>query len=442
MYRDAVRKLMEWKKSEKHRPLIIRGARQVGKTWLMKEFGRREYEKVAYVSFDNNPRLDSLFKSGMDVRKLVDGLNIEVGFNIDPQNTLLIFDEIQENHFALTSLKYFNENAPEYDIIAAGSLLGVSHHKGTGFPVGKVEYLNLYPLSFREFLRALGEKQLLKIIDENNFEMQRVFKGEIVNLLRRYCYVGGMPRAVESFAEKRDYNIVRKIQKNILMDYEEDFSKHIPPEQVERTRLLWNAIPSQLIKENKKCVYGKIKQGARAKDFEIALNWLIDAGLVHKVLRVSEPKMPLKAYEDNSCYKLFLLDVGLLAAMTDLNAQSLLENDKLFNDYNGALTEQYVLQSLMSLDCLPIFYWASNRAELDFIIQVRNQIIPIEAKATINLQAKSLKSFRQKYAPKFSVRTSLADFEKNDGLFNIPLFDIRNIESVIFREETKVNHAT
>ena len=431
MYRYAINNLIEWKNSPNHMPLIIKGARQVGKTWLMKEFGKTQYKKVAYISFDSNPRLDTLFQKDLDVKRLLDGLNIEVGFNITPKDTLIIFDEIQENPLALTSLKYFCENAPEYDIVAAGSLLGVAHHKGTGFPVGKVEYLNLYPLSFKEFLLAMNENQILELIDKNNFEMQKVFKERIIDLLRRYCYVGGMPKAVLSFAQKQDYNLVRKIQKNILDDYESDFSKHISPEQVERTRLLWNAIPSQLVKENKKCVYGKIKQGARAKDFEIALNWLIDSGLVHKVSRVSEPNMPLKAFEDVSAYKLFLLDVGLLGAMNDLDPRSLLENDKLFNDYNGAITEQYVLQEFKTLGDLPTFYWASNRAELDFLIQYQNNIIPVEVKATINLQAKSLKSFRQKYEPKISIRTSLADYEENIGLFNIPLYDIENVKEII-----------
>ena len=431
MYRYAINNLIEWKNSPNHMPLIIKGARQVGKTWLMKEFGKTQYKKVAYISFDSNPRLDTLFQKDLDVKRLLDGLNIEVGFNITPKDTLIIFDEIQENPLALTSLKYFCENAPEYDIVAAGSLLGVAHHKGTGFPVGKVEYLNLYPLLFKEFLLAMNENQILELIDKNNFEMQKVFKERIIDLLRRYCYVGGMPKAVLSFAQKQDYNLVRKIQKNILDDYESDFSKHISPEQVERTRLLWNAIPSQLVKENKKCVYGKIKQGARAKDFEIALNWLIDSGLVHKVSRVSEPNMPLKAFEDVSAYKLFLLDVGLLGAMNDLDPRSLLENDKLFNDYNGAITEQYVLQEFKTLGDLPTFYWASNRAELDFLIQYQNNIIPVEAKATINLQAKSLKSFRQKFNPKISIRTSLADFEENNGLFNIPLYDIENVKGII-----------
>ena len=431
MYRYAINNLIEWKNSPNHMPLIIKGARQVGKTWLMKEFGKTQYKKVAYISFDSNPRLATLFQKDLDVKRLLDGLNIEVGFNITPKDTLIIFDEIQENPLALTSLKYFCENAPEYDIVAAGSLLGVAHHKGTGFPVGKVEYLNLYPLSFKEFLLAMNENQILELIDKNNFEMQKVFKERIIDLLRRYCYVGGMPNAVLSFEQKQDYNLVRKIQKNILDDYESDFSKHISPEQVERTRLLWNAIPSQLVKENKKCVYGKIKQGARAKDFEIALNWLIDSGLVHKVSRVSEPNMPLKAFEDVSAYKLFLLDVGLLGAMNDLDPRSLLENDKLFNDYNGAITEQYVLQEFKTLGDLPTFYWASNRAELDFLIQYQNNIIPVEAKATINLQAKSLKSFRQKFNPKISIRTSLADFEENNGLFNIPLYDIENVKGII-----------
>lgn len=431
MYRYAINDLIAWKNSPNHMPLIIKGARQVGKTWIMQEFGKTQYKKVAYISFDSNPRLDTLFQKDLNVKRLLDGLNIEVGFNITPKDTLIIFDEIQENPLALTSLKYFSENASEYDIVAAGSLLGVAHHKGTGFPVGKVEYLNLYPLSFKEFLLAMNENQILEIIDKNDFEMQKVFKERIIDLLRRYCYVGGMPKAVLSFSEKQDYNLVRKIQKNILDDYEGDFSKHIPPEQVERTRLLWNAIPSQLVKENKKCVYGKIKQGARAKDFEIALNWLIDSGLVHKVSRVTEPNMPLKAYEDVSAYKLFLLDVGLLGAMNDLDSRSLLENDKLFNDYNGAVTEQYVLQEFKTLGNLPVFYWASNRAELDFLIQYKNNIIPVEAKATINLQAKSLKSFRQKYEPKISIRTSLADYEENTGLFNIPLYDIENLNGII-----------
>lgn len=431
MYRYAINDLIAWKNSPNHMPLIIKGARQVGKTWLMQEFGKTQYEKVAYISFDSNPRLDTLFKKDLNVKRLIDGLNIEVGFNITPKDTLIIFDEIQENPLVLTSLKYFCENAPEYDIVAAGSLLGVAHHSGTGFPVGKVEYLNLYPLSFKEFLLAMNENQILEIIDKNDFEMQKVFKERIIDLLRRYCYVGGMPNAVLSFTQEQDYNLVRKIQRNILSDYEGDFSKHIPPEQVERTRLLWNAIPSQLVKENKKCVYGKIKQGARAKDFEIALNWLIDSGLVHKVSRVTEPNMPLKAYEDVSAYKLFLLDVGLLGAMNDLDSRSLLENDKLFNDYNGAVTEQYVLQEFKTIGELPVFYWASNRAELDFLIQYQNNIIPVEAKATINLQAKSLKSFRQKYEPKISIRTSLADYEENSGLFNIPLYDIENVKEII-----------
>ena len=431
MYRYAINDLIAWKNSPNHMPLIIKGARQVGKTWLMQEFGKTQYEKVAYISFDSNPRLDTLFRKDFNIKRLIDGLNIEVGFNITPKNTLIIFDEIQENPLALTSLKYFCENAPEYDIVAAGSLLGVAHHKGTGFPVGKVEYLNLYPLSFKEFLLAMNENQILGIIDKNDFEMQKVFKERIIDLLRRYCYVGGMPKAVLSFSQEQDYNLVRKIQKNILSDYESDFSKHIPPEQVERTRLLWNAIPSQLVKENKKCVYGKIKQGARAKDFEIALNWLINSGLVHKVSRVTEPNMPLKAFEDVSAYKLFLLDVGLLGVMNNLDSRSLLENDKLFNDYNGAVTEQYVLQEFKTIGDLPVFYWASNRAELDFLIQYQNNIIPVEAKATINLQAKSLKSFRQKYEPKISIRTSLADYKENIGLFNIPLYDIENLKEII-----------
>lgn len=386
---------------------------------------------MAYFSFDTNTRLSSLFEKDLDVKRLLEGLSIEAGFNITPKDTLIIFDEIQENPLAITSLKYFNENAKEYDIIAAGSLLGVANHKGTGFPVGKVEYLNLFPLSFEEFLHALKETKLLEIIINNDFKMQQIFKDKLITLLRKYCYVGGMPKAILSFIDNQDYNLVRTIQKNILNDYENDFSKHIPKEQIERTRLLWNAIPSQLVKENKKCIYGKIKEGARAKDFEIALNWLIDASLVHKVSRVSIPNMPLKAFEDVSSYKLFLLDIGLLSAMNELDPRSLLENDKLFNDYNGALTEQYVLQEFKTLNSFPIFYWSNNRAKIDFLIQCKNNIIPIEVKATINLQAKSLKSYREKFSPKISIRTSLADYKENNGLINLPLYDIENLEKII-----------
>lgn len=386
---------------------------------------------MAYFSFDTNTRLSSLFEKDLDVKRLLEGLSIEAGFNITPKDTLIIFDEIQENPLAITSLKYFNENAKEYDIIAAGSLLGVANHKGTGFSVGKVEYLNLFPLSFEEFLHALNETKLLEIIINNDFKMQQIFKDKLITLLRKYCYVGGMPKAILSFIDNQDYNLVRTIQKNILNDYENDFSKHIPKEQIERTRLLWNAIPSQLVKENKKCIYGKIKEGARAKDFEIALNWLIDASLVHKVSRVSIPNMPLKAFEDVSSYKLFLLDIGLLSAMNELDPRSLLENDKLFNDYNGALTEQYVLQEFKTLNSFPIFYWSNNRAKIDFLIQCKNNIIPIEVKATINLQAKSLKSYREKFSPKISIRTSLADYKENNGLINLPLYDIENLEKII-----------
>lgn len=431
MYRNAIQDLIQWKNNPQRLPLIIKGARQVGKTWLMKEFGRKEYKQVAYVSFDNNPRLKILFESDFDTMHLIEGLGIEVGFKITPHDTLIILDEIQENPLAITSLKYFAENAPEYDIITAGSLLGVSHHEGSGFPVGKVETLELRPLSFKEFLLAIQENTILETLENNNFAMLAIFKDKIIDLLRKYCYIGGMPRVVAEYAKTQDYQMVRKIQKNILNDYEQDFSKHIPLEYVEKTRLLWNAIPSQLIKENKKCVYGQIKTGARAKDFEISLAWLINAGLVHKISRITEPKMPLKAYEDMNTFKLFMLDTGLLCAMTDLNLKSLLENEKLFNDYNGAVTEQYVLQEFKTLKDFPIFYWSSNRAELDFIIQYENEIIPIEVKATTNLQAKSLKSYREKFHPNFAVRTSLSNYEKNQQLFNIPLFSISNICKIL-----------
>ena len=431
MYRFAINSLIKWKNSQNHKPLILEGARQVGKTWLMKEFGKTQYKKVAYISFDNNPSLCAAFEEDLNINRLIEALNIEAGFKITPNDTLIIFDEIQECPLAITSLKYFNENAPQYDIIAAGSLLGVAYHKGTGFPVGKVEFLKLNPLNFQEFLLAYGEDMLYRAIQRNNFETLKLFRNKLIDLLRRYCYIGGMPKIVESFCKNRDFNQVRKLQKDILKSYDNDFSKHVPNNYIERTRLLWNAIPSQLIKENKKCVYGKIKEGARAKDFEISLNWLINSGLVNKISKVTEPKMPLKAYEEPSSYKLFLLDVGLLGAMTDLDVKSLLKNDKLFNDYNGALTEQYVLQELKSAGNFPIFYWTNNKSEIDFILQYKDKIIPIEAKATINLQAKSLKVYMEKYNPEIAIRTSLSDYKVNKSLYDIPLYAIGNMENTL-----------
>ncbi|KKP40227.1 MAG: hypothetical protein UR30_C0005G0008 [Candidatus Peregrinibacteria bacterium GW2011_GWC2_33_13] len=437
MQRKAINQLIEWKNRNKKKPLVITGARQVGKTWLMKEFGKTEYKNFAYINFDSNERMIRLFSSDMDIKRLITGLEIEADSKIIPEETLIIFDEIQECPKALTSLKYFYENAPEYNIVSAGSMLGVALHSGTSFPVGKVEFMELYPISFFEFLKALGENDLLKLIDNLDFELIKTFKDKYINLLRQYYFIGGMPEVVANFVQARDFKEVRAIQKNILMSYEQDFSKHIPHATVPKLRMLWNSIPSQLSKENKKFIYGLIRHGARAREYETALTWLCDCGLVYKINRINKPSLPLIAYEDIGAFKLFISDVGLLSAMTELDVKTLLEGNKIFEEFKGALTEQYVLQQLKTVKDLPVYYWTSDKgdAELDFIIQIDSKIVPIEAKASTNLQAKSLKSYRAKFEPKISVRTSTADYKKEDGLYDIPLYLLETSQKIIQRND-------
>jgi len=429
MQRKNIEKLIEWKNRKNKKPLVIKGARQVGKTWLMKEFGRTMYKNVAYINFENNEKMIRLFSEDMDIKRIITGLEIASASKINPNETLLIFDEIQECPKALTSLKYFYENAPEYNIVAAGSMLGVALHKGTSFPVGKVEFMELYPLSFFEFLEAIGKEDLLGLIEKQEFELIKTFKDKYINLLRQYYYIGGMPEVVDNFVKNQDFKKARAIQKNILMSYEQDFSKHIPHTTIPKLRMLWNSIPSQLAKQNKKFIYGLIKKGARAKEYETALMWLCDCGLVYKTNKVNKPGLPLISYEDIGAFKLFLSDVGLLSAMSDLDAMTLLEGDKIFEEFKGALTEQYVLQQLKTVNDLSIYYWTNDAgsSELDFIIQMNREVIPIEAKSTTNLQAKSLKIYREKYEPKISIRTSLADYKEEDGLYNIPLYLIEAV---------------
>lgn len=426
MIRTAMLELEKWKAKKRRKPLIIRGARQVGKTWLMKEFGAAAYKNVVYINFDNNERMKKLFEGSLEVERLITGLELYAGHKIDAGNTLLIFDEVQEVPKALTSLKYFNEDAPQYQIICAGSLLGVALHQGTSFPVGKVEFLDLYPLSFFEFMMAMGKGQYAELLQKGDFEMAATFKQEYVDLLKHYYYVGGMPEAVLNFSENKDFNEARDIQRRILDAYEQDFSKHAPNEAVPRIRMLWNSIPAQLTKENKKFIYGLIKEGARAKEYELALLWLIDCGLVHKVHRVAVPNLPLKAYEDLKAFKLFFLDVGLLSCMTGLRQSVLLDGNELFKEFKGALTEQYVLQQLKTLKGLETYYWTADKgtAEVDFVIDTGSDIIPVEVKAEVNLQAKSLKVYREKFKPKVSVRTSMADYKKEDWLVNLPLWAV------------------
>ena len=430
MYRTAIEQLIEWKANERRKPLIIRGARQVGKTWLMKEFGDSSYEKVVYVNFDNNEQMRNLFEGSLEISRLITGLELYAGHKIDSDNTLLIFDEVQEVPKALTSLKYFNEQAPQYQIICAGSLLGVALHEGTSFPVGKIEFMDLYPLSFVEFMIAMNKSQYVDLLQDGNFDMAVTFKQDFIDILKYYYYVGGMPEAVQAFVDSRDFNEVREIQQNILTAYEQDFSKHAPNETVPRIRMLWNSIAAQLAKENKKFIYGLIKEGARAKEFELALLWLTDCGLVHKIHRESAPNLPLKAYEDLKAFKLFLVDIGLLSCMVGLQQKVLLDGNELFKEFKGALTEQYVLQQLKTIKGLNVYYWTAERgsAEVDFIIDNGSNVIPIEVKAEQNLKAKSLKVYQEKYQPKIAVRTSMADYKKEERLLNLPLWAISKIK--------------
>ena len=426
MYRTAMRDLLEWKNSVTRKPLIIRGARQVGKTWLMKEFGDNHFISCVYVNFDNNQRMKELFSGDFEIARIIMGLELYAGRKVDPANTLLIFDEIQEQPGALTSLKYFFENAPEYYILCTGSLLGVALHQGTSFPVGKVEFLDLHPMSYLEFLMACGKERFAELISSCDFEMITTFKQEYIDTLKQYYYVGCMPEVVLHFSQYKDFAYVRKIQEQILAAYEQDFSKHAPNEIVPRIRMLWNSIPAQLAKENKKFIYGIVKEGTRAKDYELALLWLSDCGLVHKVHRITAPRLPLNAYEDTKAFKLFLVDVGLLACMTRLRADTLLDGNDLFKEFKGALTEQYVLQQLKTIKGIKPYYWTNDRnsAEIDFIIDDGRDIIPLEVKAEVNLQAKSLKVFREKFTPKTAIRSSMADYKSYDGLVDLPLYVI------------------
>lgn len=433
MYREKFEDLITWKNSKNKQPLIIRGARQVGKTWLMKEFGKTNYKNVAYIHFDNNSRMEELFKGDLVPSKIIEGLQIETGVKIEPKETLIIFDEIQEVPRALTSLKYFQEESPEYDIIAAGSLLGVALHNGTSFPVGKVQFLDLYPLNYKEFLKALGEEELLQLLQKKDFELIKVFKTKFIDTLKQYYFVGGMPEVVDNFVQNRDYKQVREIQNKILYSYEQDFSKHAPNDIVPKLRLLWNNIPSQLAKENKKFIYGLIRQGARAREFELAMMWLIDCGLVYSVSRVSKPDLPLAAYQDFNSFKLFIVDTGILGAMTGISEKTLLEGNNIFTEFKGALTEQFVLQQLKSMKDISIFYWSAEKstAEIDFIIQSENKIIPIEVKAEENLQAKSLKTFYEKYNNPNCIRTSMSDYREQKWIKNIPLYYVNELLNLI-----------
>ena len=427
--------LLNWKNSTERKPLILQGARQVGKTYIVNYFAGKEYTGSVYCNFEKDSGLHDFFHD-LSPASILRKLSIYKRREIIPGHTLIIFDEIQACPEAITSLKYFNEEANDYHIIALGSLLGVSVNRGNfSFPVGKVQFMTLYPLDFEEYLMARNEHELIGMIREcyrENTPLDGAFHERALDYYKEYLFVGGMPEAVQSFAENKDFNEVREIQKRILAAYEQDFSKHAPNEIVPRLRMLWNSIPSQLAKENKKFIYGLVREGARAKDYETAIMWLSDCGLVHKVSRVNAAGIPLRAYEDLKAFKLFVVDVGLLGCMAGLRQRTLLDGNDLFVEFKGALTEQYVCQQLKTIQNLDVYYYTNDRGscEVDFVVDTGELIVPVEVKAEVNLRAKSLKTYREKFFPEVSVRTSMADFQKEEGLVNLPLYAIDQITKI------------
>lgn len=428
MKRNAIKELYEWKENNGRKPLVILGARQVGKTWLMKEFGKEAYKKCAYVNFEDNDDLRGLFEHDFDIQRIIVNLQWATDVTID-EDTLIILDEIQEAPRGITALKYFQEKAPQYHVIAAGSLLGIAMHKNDSFPVGKVDFMHLYPLSFYEFLNAIGEKKMVDLLQAKDWTMLTMVRAKFEERLRQYYFVGGMPAAVLAFVNDGDLNKVRTIQKSIIEAYERDFSKHAPAIEVPRIRMVWHSIPSQLSKENRKFIYGMIKEGARAKDFELAIEWLKDAGLIYKVNRCKKAQLPLAAYEDFSAFKMFLSDIGLMGAMSNIPVQSLLNGNMLFSDFKGALTEQFVLQQMKTNQTLSIYYWSADnsRGEIDFLVQQEEKVIPIEVKAEENLQAKSLRMFVERNPGLKGCRFSMSPYREQDWLVNYPLYSVLTI---------------
>ena len=425
--------LCSWKNKKSRKPLILQGARQVGKTWIMKEFGKRYYKNVAYINLDENEQMKKSFDVDFDVKRIIEDITIVSGEKIEPEETLIIIDEVQESPKAITALKYFCENASEYHIIVAGSFLGVAMHKGISYPVGKVNILTMYPLSYYEFLLACGEDDLAKYVNKAENNKNQVFREKYIRYLKLYYYVGGMPEAVSCYVDDKDINEVRNIQKEIVSLYEKDFSKHIDNKsELERTRMVWDSIPLQLAKENKKFFFGQIKKGARSAQYEVSIQWLIDCGLCYKVHMVNKPAMPLKSYKEPQAYKLFMIDVGLLGAMSDLDINSILGDDELFVEFKGALTEQYVLQQIISTtEMVPYYYSNTNsRNEIDFLMQIKSDIVPIEVKAEENLKSKSLKAYIDKYDPKYAIRFSMKDYIKQEVIINIPLWNISAIGEI------------
>jgi hypothetical protein len=431
MNRDIYKLLEKWKISERRKPLVLNGARQVGKTYALLHFGKSSYKNFVYLNFEKNERLSDFFKGSLDPKQLILNLAIYTEKEIEPENTLLIFDEIQNCPEALNSLKYFHEEANNYHIVAAGSLLGVKTAGGKGFPVGKVNFLHLYPLTFFEFLTALGHEKTRKFLEEyRSFEpFPEPLHEKCLNLLKLYFFVGGMPEAVAEYAKSQKMNIVREIQLEILQAYEQDFTKHAPSHEIMKIVTVWKQIHRQLAKENKKFVFSAIRKSARGRDYEEAIQWLLDAGLIHKSHLIESPKFPLSAYADNSAFKIFLVDVGLLGAQSNLAPQIILEGDLLFTEFKGAITENFVAQELIATKNKLAYYWTSEgTAEVDFLIEEDHLIYPLEVKAGSSTKKKSLNVYKQKYNPEKLIRSSTMNLKHDGDLYNYPLYFISQIK--------------
>lgn len=429
MERDIINQLKEWKNSPLRKPLILAGARQVGKTYILKEFGKREYQNVAYINCDNNPEIAGLFAEDYDMKRVLLVIGALTGQQILPGKTLIILDEIQELRKGLSSLKYFCENAPEYHVAVAGSLLGVALHQGESAPVGKVNIIRMYPMNFEEFLLAKGENEAAQILLSKDWITISMLHDKLTKLLREYYFVGGMPEAVNTYIETNDANRIRRVQNDILFVYRSDMSKHVSANEATRINMVWQSIPSQLAKENKKFIYGAVRKGARAKDFETAIQWLSDAGLVYRVPRVREVGIPLKFYEDVNAFKLFMLDVGLLGAMSEIEPAQMLISNKAMTEGKGAFTENYVLCQLKTLPDISLYYYSrdDSRLEVDFIAQYRGHAIPIEVKAEENLKSKSLKAFIDKHSSLHAIRFSMSPYKEQEWLTNYPLYAVKEI---------------
>ncbi|MCQ2286909.1 MAG: ATP-binding protein [Bacteroidales bacterium] len=427
MERLIMNKLVEWKRKKNRKPLILNGARQVGKTWLLKEFGKRHYEDVAYFMCDKDEEISNIFSSNFDIERIILQLSARIGKDIHPEKTLIIFDEIQSSPRILECLKFFYEDAPKFHIAVAGSLLGISLHQGNSFPVGKVDMIRIFPMNFEEFLIANEQEKLVDILNKKDYDSINKLKDTYEKFLRQYYFVGGMPAAVQAHVEKDGLQEVRSIQNQILFDYSRDFSKHVSKTVIPRVNMVWQGIPAQLFKENKKFIYGVLKDGGRAKEFETAIQWLVDAGLVYKVNRCKTIKMPLKAYEDFSAFKLFLIDCGLLGALAEIPASQMLVSDDTIKEYKGGFTEQYVLQQMMSRDEGSIYYYSAenSRLEIDFLTQDERGIMPIEVKAEGNVRANSLSEFLKNNPEIRGIRYSMLPYIQQDHFDNLPLWAIK-----------------